>query len=124
MAGLLDDIIKQGIQSYGARYAESASEPLTMKGKGYYGALPSVEGGFSTEISSTDEQGRSYPLLSPNLTQEQINMLLQGAAPTNDIYNQAESWANYRRSAGMDPFATPIELRIPPDFFSKMIGNR
>ncbi len=124
MAGLLDDIIKQGIQSYGARYAESASEPLTMKGKGYFGLMPSYEGKFSTEISATDEQGRSYPLLSPNLTQEQINMLLQGAAPTNDIYDQAESWANYRRSAGMDPFATPTELRIPPDFFSKMIGNR
>ena len=124
MNGLLDDIIKQGIQSYGARYAESASDPLTMKGKGYFGAMPSAEGGFATEISSTDEQGRSYPLLTPNLTQEQINMLLQGAVPTNDIYNQAEAFANYRRSAGMDPFATPSELRIPPDFFSKMIGNR
>jgi hypothetical protein len=124
MAGLLDDIIKQGIQSYGARYAESASDPLTMKGKGYFGAMPSAEGGFATEISATDEQGRNYPLLTPNLTQEQINMLLQGVAPTNDIYNQAESFANYRRSAGMDPFATPTELRIPPDFFSRMIGNR
>ncbi len=123
MVGLLDDIIKQGIQSYGARYSESASDPLTMKGKGYFGLLPSAEG-VSTEISATDEQGRHYPTLTPNLTQEQINMLLQGARPTDDIYDQAESWANYRRSAGMDPFASPSELRIPPDFFSKMIGNR
>lgn len=123
MVGLLDDIIKQGIQSYGARYAESASDPLTMKGKGYFGLLPSAEG-VSTEISATDEQGRHYPTLTPNLTQEQINMLLQGVRPTDDIYDQAESWANYRRSVGMDPFAAPSELRIPPDFFSKMIGNR
>ena len=70
MNGLLNDIIQQGIASYGARYAESPSEPLSMKGKGYFGLLPSSEG-FSTEISATDDQGMSYPLLVPTLTQQE-----------------------------------------------------
>lgn len=123
MNGLLDDIIRQGIASYGARYAESPSEPLQMKGKGYFGELPASHGGFSTEISSTDEQGRHYPLLSPNLTQAQINQLLQGNEPTPDIYRQAEDWANYRRNAGMSPFAGQSELRIPTNAFAGLLGQ-
>ncbi len=112
MAGLLDDMIRAGIASYGARYAESPSEPLSMKGKGYFGLLPSDEG-FSTEISATNEQGVSFPLLVPTLTQDEINYLLQGNEMTDDIYNKAQSWANYRQSMGMSPFASPTELRIP-----------
>ena len=123
MPGLLDDIIKEGIASYGARYAESPSDPLTMKGQGYYGQLPSANGGFSTEISATNEQGQNYPLLSPNLSQDQIAALMQGNAPTEDIYRQAEAWANYRRSMGQDPFAGQSELRIPTNLFSKLFGQ-
>ena len=108
--GLLDFI--SGLQSYGARYAESPSEPLSMKGKGYFGLLPSSEG-VSTEISATDEQGLSYPLLVPTLSQQEIQYLLQGNKPTDEIYNKAEMWANYRRALGLDPFATPTELRMP-----------
>lgn len=122
MNGLLDDIIRAGIQSYGARYAESPSEPLSMKGKGYFGLLPSQEG-FSTEISSTDQYGQSYPLLAPNLSESQIQSLLQGNEPTEDIYRQAEAWANYRRSMGMDPFASPTELRMPTNAFTGLLGQ-
>lgn len=122
MAGLLDDIIQQGIQSYGARWAESPSEPLSLKGKGYFGILPSSEG-ISTEISATDEYGRHYPLLSPSLTQEQINMLLTGQEVSDDIYKAAENWANYRRNAGLDTFASPMELRMPVDVLSGLLGK-
>lgn len=112
MNGLLDSIIRGGIMSYGARYAESPSEPLSMKGKGYFGELPAHDG-FSTEISSTDQYGQHYPLLAPNLTEGQINQLLQGGDISPDIYKAAEDWANYRRSIGQSPFASPTELRIP-----------
>lgn len=112
MAGLLDDLIRAGIASFGARYAESPSEPLEMKGKGYFGLLPSSEG-VSTEISLTDEFGRSFPSLVPTLTQQEINYLLQGNDPTDEIFRKAEMWANYRQSIGMSPFALPTELRIP-----------
>ena len=112
MNGLLHDIIQQGIASYGARYAESPSEPLSMKGKGYFGMLPSSEG-FSTEISMTDDAGRSFPSLVPTLTQEEVNYLLRGNMPTDDMYRKAEMWANSRQAQGMSPFASPTELRMP-----------
>ena len=102
-----------GILSYGARYAESPSDPLEMKGKGYFGLLPTADGQVATEISSTDEQGRNYPLLVPTLTQQEIQYLLQGNQPTNDIYNKAEMWAESRRQMGLSPFAAPNEMRVP-----------
>jgi len=120
---LLNKLVNDGIASYGARFAQSASDPISMKGKGYYGLLPSVEGGFATEISSTDAQGEHYPLLSPNLTEGQIKQMLQGMPPTEDIYQQAEDWAKYRRSMGMDAFASPTELRIPTNMFSGLLGE-
>ena len=102
-----------GILSHGARYAESPSDPLEMKGKGYFGLLPTTGGEVASEISSTDEQGRHYPLLVPTLTKEEIQHLLQGNNPTDEIYNKAEMWANYRRNMGLSPFASQNELRIP-----------
>lgn len=110
--GLLDDLIQQGIASYGARYAEKASEPLSMKGKGYFGVLPAADG-MSTEISVTDESGRSFPSLVPTLTREEVNRLLQGNDMTDEMYRKAQMWADYRQSQGMSPFASPTELRMP-----------
>lgn len=110
--GLLDDLIQQGIASYGARFAEKVSEPLSMKGKGYFGLLPASEG-MSTEISVTDEAGRSFPSLVPTLTQDEVNYLLKGNMPTDDMYRKAEMWANSREAKGMSPFVSPTELRVP-----------
>jgi len=109
--GLLDFI--GSLPFYGARYAESAGDPLEMKGKGYFGLLPTAEGQVATEISSTDEQGRHYPLLVPTLTQAEIQHLLQGNQPTNNIYDKAEMWAESRRKMGLSPFAAPTEMRVP-----------
>jgi len=106
--GLLDLL-----NAFGARYAESPSDPLEMKGKGYFGLLPMAGGQVATEISSTDEQGRNYPLLVPTLTQQEIQYLLQGNQPTNDIYNKAEMWAESRRKMGLSPFAAPTDMRVP-----------
>jgi hypothetical protein len=112
MNGLLDEIIKSGIASYGARYAESPSEPLSMKGKGYFGMLPASDG-FSTEISMTNDAGQSFPALVPTLSQQEVNYILQGNDPTQDMYQKAQIWANSRQAAGMSPFASPTELRVP-----------
>jgi hypothetical protein len=110
--GLLDEIIQQGIRSYGARFAEKMSDPLEMKGKGYFGKLPTGDG-FATEISMTDDSGRSFPALVPTLTQDEVNSLLRGNDVTDDMYRKAESFANYRQSQGMSPFASQNELRVP-----------
>lgn len=112
MAGLLDDIIKSGIASLGARYAEKQSEPISMKGEGYFGMLPASDG-VATEISMTDESGRSFPALVPTLSQQEVNYLLQGNNPTDEIYQKAMMWANSRDASGMSPFASPTELRVP-----------
>lgn len=109
--GLLDFI--DGLKSYGARYAESASDPLTSKGKGYFGLLPTADGQVATEISSTDEQGQHYPLLVPTLSQQEIQYLLQGNQPTDEIYNKAEMWAESRRKMGLSPFSSSNEMRVP-----------
>ena len=111
-----------GLKSPGARYAESVREPLTSKGKGYFGVLPTSSGQTATEISSTDEQGRHYPLLVPTLRNEEIQHLLQGNQPTNDIYDKAELWAESRRNKGLDPFAAPNELRAPIDVLTDRYG--
>jgi hypothetical protein len=116
--GLLDFI--GSLPFYGARYAESAGDPLEMKGKGYFGLLPTAEGQVATEISSTDEQGRHYPLLVPTLTQAEIQHLLQGNQPTNNIYDKAEMWAESRRKMGLSPFAAPNEMRVPMG----LLGNQ
>lgn len=112
MNGLLGDIIQQGIRSYGARYAESPSEQLSMKGKGYFGLLPSSNG-FSTEISATDDRGLSFPLLVPTLTEQEVNHLLAGGNATEDIYKKAMLWADSRTEKNQSPFASPTELRMP-----------
>ena len=101
-----------GLLNFGARYAESPSEPLSMKGKGYFGLLPAADG-ESTEISVTNDQGISFPSLVPTLTQDEVNYLLQGNDPTDEIYRKAQMCADYRQSMGMSPFASPTELRIP-----------
>jgi hypothetical protein len=112
MTDVLNDIVKEKISSFGARYAESPSEPLSMKGKGYFGMLPASDG-FSTEISMTNDAGQSFPALVPTLSQQEVNYLLQGNNPTEDIYQKAQMWANSRQAAGMSPFASPTELRVP-----------
>jgi hypothetical protein len=123
MAGLLNIYPEQqGITSYGARYAESAYEPITLKGKGYFGLLPSSEG-VSTEISATNDAGLSYPLMVPTLTQSELNYLLSGNAPTDEMYRKAEDWARYRQSIGADPFAQQNELRIPMDVLPGLLGR-
>jgi hypothetical protein len=108
LAGMLGT----GLAPYGARYEESAQAPFSAKGKGYFGALPHSGGGVSTEISAHDTAG-GFPLLVPSLTAEEVQVLLSGARPTQEIYRKAEAFAASRRSAGLNPFAQPNELRMP-----------
>jgi hypothetical protein len=104
----------RGVAPYGFRHIDSPSEMSMPKGKGYFGALPMQGGGVATEISASNEGG-SFPLLTPNLSKEQLNYLLQGNQPTDDIYRNAEQHADMRRMAGQSPFASPFELRYPKE---------
>ena len=45
-------------------------------------------------------------MIVPTLSESEINLLLSGAEPTDDIYNKAESWAKFRIDKGLSPFAS------------------
>lgn len=110
MAGLLDDeellnnFTNKGVAPYGIRHGT-----ITPKGKGYFGELKRPDGDSSTELSSEFEyKGKKveYPLIVPTLSKSEIDHLLNGLEPTDDIYNKAESWAKFRINKGMSPFAS------------------
>jgi hypothetical protein len=65
-----------------------------------------------TELSSEDSAGE-YPLIVPTLNKNELNHLLSGGEPTEDIYRKAESHADMRRKSGKSPFRQPGELRYP-----------
>jgi hypothetical protein len=101
---LKDNFTEQGVAPYGMRHGS-----ITPKGKGYFGELKRPDGDSSTELSSEFEyKGKKveYPLIVPTLSASELNHLLSGKAPTDDIYNKAESWAKSRVDADKSPFAS------------------
>ena len=99
-----DNFTDQGVAPYGMRHGT-----IAPKGKGYFGELKRPDSDSSTELSSEFEYkgGKvEYPLIVPTLSESEINHLLSGKEPTDDIYNKAESWAKFRIDNGMSPFAS------------------
>lgn len=107
---LRDTYSNVGLAPYGVRYSGEG-----VKSTGYFGFIPSPEGGVSTEISREDEYGREYPLLVPTLSREEIDELVHNQGRTFDqrIEDKAYDWAASRRKKGIGPFASPTELRYP-----------
>jgi len=105
--GLKQHSTGQGLAPYELRHSGEGA-----KGKGYFGELPAKGGSVSTEISSDNDEGE-YPLIVPTLTKKELNHLLAGEKPTDEIYDKAESWARTRRKSSKSPFAGPTELRMP-----------
>jgi len=103
----------QGIAPYGFRHAEKVSDPIEAKGKGYFGKLPAKGGRTSTEISASDSEGNSYPLLVPGITKAEMKRLLSDKKPTDAMYEKAEKHAAKRKAEGKSPFADSSELRYP-----------
>ena len=106
---------ESGVAPFGIRHSGEG-----VKGRGWFGVLPNQEGGISTEISA-ESNGHEYPLITPSLTKEQLNLLLSGEKPTPEIYKAAEDWANLRRGKGQSPFASPSDLRFA---LPKKIGGQ
>lgn len=96
-----------GLAPYGIRHSG-----LGAKGKGFFGMLATPSGDFSTEISAETGIGE-FPLLVPTLTRQEIDHLLSGKSPTDNIYMKAEDFARQRIQKGLSPFAMPNELRYP-----------
>jgi hypothetical protein len=51
------------------------------------------------------------PLMVPSLNPTELQLLLRGEDPTNDIYEKARSHALMRMMQGLSPFAGPNDLR-------------
>ena len=105
--GLKQSSGEQGLAPYGLRHSGEGA-----KGKGYFGELPTTDGRTATEISSENDEGE-HPLIVPTLTKKELNHLLSGGEPTDEIHDKAASWARTRRKSGKSPFADPTELRMP-----------
>ena len=84
------------------------------KGLGYFGEIPSVdkEGNpsRSTELAG-EMEGIHFPLLVPTLTKKEIDHLVSGKQPTDEIWDKAYKHALIRGKSGKDPFATKYDKR-------------
>ena len=118
-----DNFTEQGVAPYGMRHGS-----ISPKGKGFFGDLKRPDGDSSTELSSEFEyQGKKveYPLIVPTLSKTELDILLKGEKPTDDIYDKAESWAKFRIDKGMSPFAssTGNEKFPAPEASNKFAGG-
>jgi hypothetical protein len=112
----VQDVVKPafaggGLAPYGLRHSGDAP-----KGKGYFGEIKHTSGDVSTELSSEFEyKGKNieHPLLVPTLTKGEIDHLVSGKEPTNEIYDKAELWAKSRVDSGKSPFIEHNEPRHP-----------
>ena len=83
-----------------------------MKGLGYFGPVPHAGGQTSTELSAHSDVG-SFPLMVPTLSAQELQHLMSGAKPTEDIYRKAEQWKLQRDNQGLSAFAGGQGLRYP-----------
>ena len=97
---------QEGLAPHGMRHSGEG-----VKGSGYFGYLPASDG-YATEMSAEDESGE-FPLLVPTLSREEIEHLLAGYSPTEDIYRKAVEHAERRRKEGKSPFAEATGLKYP-----------
>jgi hypothetical protein len=103
----------RGIAPHGFRHVESLDEVSLPKGSGFYGYLPNQTGQVSTELSASNDNG-SYPMINPAMNQADIQALLNNQPITDQMYNKAEQWSNYRKAQGQSPFMSPVgEMRWP-----------
>ena len=111
-----------GMDQFGGRYADSLQSPLSLKGKGYFGELPTSDGRSATELSSAftvDGKTIEHPLIVPTLTKTELDHLTNGGEPTREIYEKAQSWAMDRIKRGLNPFAGPNDLRPKTPMFRR-----
>lgn len=100
-----------GIAPYGIRHSGEGA-----KGLGFFGAVPTPHGGYSTEISAEDYiNGRmtEFPLMVPTLTAGELSQLIAGGNPAQSIYDKALRYAQQRIQQGLSPFAAPGDMRYP-----------
>ena len=98
--------------TYGKRADGSA------KGLGYFGEVKAKSGkSFSTELGVNEEidgEDVHYPLIYPGMTRQELDHLVNGGKPTNEMYDKARGHAMARIAAGKSPFAEEGEQQELP----------
>lgn len=97
---------EEGLAPHGMRHSGEG-----VKGSGYFGYLPASDG-YATELSAENEGGE-FPLLVPTLSKEEIEHLLAGNSPTDEIFRKAVEHAERRKKEGKSPYADPTGLKHP-----------
>ena len=88
---------------YGQRYVEPGSgEVSTPKGLGWLGGLGNGDD-VSTEISATDEHGRTFPTMVPGMGLLEYG-LLRGEQVPDAQYFKAADFAEQQRGKGRGPY--------------------
>lgn len=80
---------------------------------GYFGPLLRPDGNVSSELGFEFDHGGkqvSAPLIVPTLSREQLDHLLSGDKPTDDIYDTAQQFAIERMMNGHPTWARPNEI--------------
>jgi len=106
-------LMRQGAANFGKR------EDGSQKGFGFLGKLSRPDGDFSTELSFDFTYGGkniTAPLIVPTLTAQELNLLLSGGKPTNEIFQKASDYALQRSQSGASPFARNGEMYPDPRY--------
>ena len=80
----------------------------TAKGNGWYGPMPTNDGRVATELTIGVNLGgkeTNIPLIVPTLSQEEINHLMAGGKPTQEMVSKAAQFAQERMAEGKSPYA-------------------
>jgi hypothetical protein len=96
---------------YGMRHVEPGSgEVSAPKGVGWLGALGNGNG-VSTEISVTDDQGRTFPSMVPGLLSSEYG-LLKGGQVSDSVFQRAAGHAERQRNLGRGPYFDNNYLKL------------
>lgn len=91
----------------GKDYGYGQRQDGTHKGPGFMGELKRPDGDISTELSigvEIDGKEMEIPMIVPTLSKKELNHLLDGGEPTDDIVNKAVEHAQTRIKEGKSPF--------------------
>lgn len=84
----------------------------TEKGEGFFGPLKAKSGEVMTEFSvgvNIDGKEIEIPTFTPNQSKKDIDFMLSGGNPTDDIVRKAAEYARQRIKQGKSPFAAKGE---------------
>ena len=123
---LMGALMPQAAQPFGALMPMAVQDQVvdptwyrpdgSMKGRGYFGPIPTPDGRTATELSiGVEMDGKNYqiPNLVPGVTREQIDAMISGGKITPAELLAAKLHFMKRFAAGLSPYAQEDEPTTP-----------